>query len=423
MAKIDLSKLRSALKGLGFLRVYSVLLLPAVIVLAGLLVMTAAVLMGRSFKAKVESQSIPMGNQIKGFQTRADNSLVARQVDVEREYQDAYQQDANLIELLAVRSTQRELLSYDIFPRPSDVSTLLFASFGDSFRKGVEELIAKVNARDCPSEDDLKAPELGGGPGAWMLGMDSRAGGAGGTNRERITEEICQARAKAASVYANPDDIAGYVFWENYQYKDFNTAVDDCWFWQLGYWIIQDVFDTVGAANKGSNSVYTSPVKRIMRVGFTTPDKMFRGLAGSAIPQDRPKYVLEPQNQLTESCTARISSGDFYVVHFSLVVIVIPGEILPFMKELCSVKEHRFAGYKGDENPQVFRHNQITVLESTAKAVESAAGSEHQYYRYGGDAVEQLELVCEYIFSKKGCEPINPESAKKANESAQAATN
>jgi hypothetical protein len=415
MAKIDLSKLRGALKGLGFLRVYSVLLLPAVIVLAGLAVMAAAVLMGRSFRARVESQSIPMGNQIKGLQTRADNSLVARQVDVEREYQDAYQQDVNLIELLAVHSAQRELLSYNIFPKPNDTSALLFTGFGASFRKGVEGLIAKVNARDCPSEDELKASELNKTARPGIFGMDSHPSGAGGSNKERITEQICQDRAKNASVYANPDDIPGYLLWQNYDYKDFNTAVDDCWHWQIAFWIIQDVFDTVHKLSNGSNSVYDSPVKRIMRIGFTSPSKLFDDKSASAADKQKPKYVLKPKDQLTESCTARVTNDDFLVIHFSLSVIVNASEILPFMKELCSAKEHRFTGYKGDEPPQVFKHNQITILESTTRPVDTGA-REHRYYRYGGDAVEELDIVCEYIFYKKGYEPISPESYRKADE-------
>jgi hypothetical protein len=418
MAKIDLSKLRDVLKGLGFLRVYSVLLLPAVIVLAGVAVMTAAVLMGRSFKAKVESQSIPMGRQIKGLQSQADNSLVARQVDVEREYQDAYQEDVNLIESLAVQSTQRELLSYNIFPKPTDTSALLFTGFGASYRKGIEELITKVNARDCPSKEELKADELNKTPGAWMSGTDSRAGG---TNIERITEQICQTRAKNASVYANPDDIPGYQFWKNYEYKDINTAVNDCCFWQLGYWIIQDVFDTVHKLNNGSNSVYDSPVKRIMQISFVSSNKTLTAKSGSTADSQKPRCVNKPEDQMTEACTARISNDDIDVVHFRVSVVVRATEILPFMKELCSAKEHRFAGYKGDEQAKVFKHNQITILESTNRPVDMRA-KEHQTCRYGGDAVEQLDIICEYIFYKKGYEPINPYAAKKADAQSKAAS-
>jgi len=37
----------------------------------------------------------------------------------------------------------------------------------------------------------------------------------------------------------------------------------------------------------------------------------------------------------------------------------------------------------------------------------------HDLYRYGEDAVVELELVCEYIFNKKGYDEIKPELVKK----------
>ena len=93
----------------------------------------------------------------------------------------------------------------------------------------------------------------------------------------RIVEEICQARAKSASVYANPQSVCGYDFWQAYQYVNMDDSIKDCWYWQLGYWIIEDVFSTVRTINAGSNSVFSSPVKRIDRIGFVTPDALVSG--------------------------------------------------------------------------------------------------------------------------------------------------
>ena len=401
MGKIDLSKLKDLMKGLGGLRVYLVLIWPAVILLACGAVLTAAWLMGGSLKQKADRESVPMGNQVREMLKKLP---AAGQAEVEKQYQDAYQQDANLIKLLSVESSQRELLSYDIFPQPKDTSTLLFTRFGAKFRQGVEGLIAKVRGGDCPSAEELNAArQTGKSPG--FLGLS----GAGGAS-SRIVEEICHARAKSVSIYANPETVSGYDFWKAYQYSNMDDSVKDCWFWQVGYWIIEDVFSTAGAMNAGSSSVLTSPVKRVEQVGFVRPEALLN--AGAATTsQERPKYVNKPDEQLTESFTGRISNENIDVVHFSMVVVLSSKAIIPFMRELCSAKEHRFMGFTGQEPAKVFKHNQITVLESRVKPVDLTS-VEQRYYRYGSDSVVEVEFVCEYIFNKKGYDAVKPELIK-----------
>jgi hypothetical protein len=403
MGKIDISKLKDLTKGLGGLRVYLVLIWPAVILLACGAVLTAAWLMGSSLKQKAARESVPMGDQVREMLKKLP---AAGQAEEERRYQDAYRQDANLIKSLSVESTQRELLSYDIFPQPKDTSTLLFTRFGARFRQGVEGLIAKVRGGDCPGAEELQAArQTGSSPGF------SRSSGAGGVSASsRIVEEICHARAKSVSVYADPGTASGYDFWKTYQYSNMDDSVKDCWFWQVGYWIIDDVFSTVGTMNTGSSSVLTSPVKRVERVGFLTPDALLNAGAGKA-SQDRPKYVTKPEEQLTESFTGRVSNEDIDVVHFSMVVVLSSKAIIPFMRELCSAKEHGFTGFTGQESAKVFKHNQITILESRVKPVDLMS-ADHQYYRYGSDSVVEVELVCEYIFNKKGYDAVKPELIK-----------
>jgi hypothetical protein len=398
MGKIDISKLKDLMKGLGGLRVYLVLIWPAVILLACGAVLTAAWLMGSSLKQKADRESVPMGNQVREMLKKLP---AAGQAEVERQYQDAYRRDANLIKSLSVESAQRELLSYDIFPQPKDTSTLLFTRFGAKFCQGVEGLIAKVRGGDCPGAEELQAARQAG----------SSPGGAGGLSASsRIVEEICHARARSVSVYADPGTVSGYDFWKTYQYSNIDDSVKDCWFWQVGYWIIEDVFSTVGTMNAGSSSVLTSPVKRVERVGFVTPDALFTAGAGKT-SQERPKYVTKPEEQLTESFTGRVSNENIDVVHFSMVVMLSSKAIIPFMRELCSAKEHGFTGFTGQESAKVFKHNQITILESRVKPVDLTS-ADHQYYRYGSDSVVEVEFVCEYIFNKKGYDAIKPELIK-----------
>jgi hypothetical protein len=408
MAKIninlsDISKLKDLLKGFGGfkgLRILSVLIWPGVILLASCGILVAAWLIGNNLKQKANKESMPMSNQIKSM---LKTSPAAGQVEVEKRYQEAFQQDVNLIKDLSVESTERELLSYDIFPKPKDTSTLLFTRFGTRYCQAIDGLLLKVNARDCPSSEEITTAQqsAGGSVSARFSGGASR-----------IIDEICQARAKSVSVYATPQSICGYDFWQTYQYSNMDESIKDCWYWQLGYWIIEDVFSTVGAMNAGSASVLNSPVKRVVGIGFVTPDAILGSDTTAAKgSQDRPKYVTKPEEQLTESFTGRLTNDEIDVVHFSVVLVVNSKAIIPFMQELCSGKEHKFMGITGQEPAKVFKHNQITVLESRVKSVDMTL-PKNQYYRYGSDSVVEVEIVCEYIFNKKGYDAIKPEQVK-----------
>ena len=60
---------------------------------------------------------------------------------------------------------------------------------------------------------------------------------------------------------------------------------------------------------------------------------------------------------------------------------------------------------------KTFRHNQITILQSDIRPVVFT-NEEHKLYRYGDDAVVQLDLICEYIFDKGGYDAIKPKWVK-----------
>ncbi len=398
----DLLKIFGTLKGL---RVLSVLVWPGIILLACAGVLGAALIMGSGLKQKADKESVPMGNQIKGL---LKTSPAAGQADVERRYQEAFQEDANKIRQLSIQSTKRELLSYDIFPAPKDTSTLLFTRFGVKYRSQIEGLITKINGGDCPSKEEIEtAQKTVSNPGFARLTTQTSE------VSSRVMDDICMAKAKLFSVYANADGVSGYDFWKSYQYTNMPDSIKDCWFWQISYWVIEDVFSTVGTMNAGSSSVISSPVKRVERVGFSTPDGLFgSGGTGGKGLQDRPKYVSKPDEQLTESFTKRVCNEDIDVVHFSAVVVLSSKAIIPFMRELCSAKEHKFMGFNGQEPAKVLKHNQITILESRVKPLSSISNAEHQYYRYGNDSIVELELVCEYIFNKKGYDEIKPDSVK-----------
>ncbi|MHC4602766.1 MAG: hypothetical protein ACYS6W_05480 [Planctomycetota bacterium] len=446
---MDISKIKDVI--LSVFKTHSSLLVPVVIGLVAVLLFIPSLLMSSKLKGQVSRESITNRGGRIGLLSR---SAVAReQWKEEQVYQQEHKKDANAIDDLAMQSTQRELLSYTIFPAPKDRSQFIFEQFGQQFRSALDKLLDRIKAGECPSKADFEKSLQS------SLGSDSsnrfdevmgvpygRLGGA----RAEIQDALCRARAESASIYANPVNLGGYEFWGNYEYKGMDEAIKDCWYYQLAYWIIEDVIDTIETMNTDSDSVLASPVKRLLGVMFTFTDEFSRGDYSSVmasgrypgrevVPGGKPSYVLSVRDGLTNPWTRRMCNDDIDVMHFNVRVVVSSKEILPFMRQLCSAKQHKFKGFFNEGQEQIFKHNQITILESkiglvAQGRVEGAAAYEgtgvlfeyregsspydenrgmHDLYRYGEDAVVELELICEYIFNKKGYDEIKPELVNK----------
>ena len=399
-------KFKDILQKLSFIKDYSSLVVPAVIVAVAVIILMLTQLMSSRLCGRVERESVSQkGKKVKSLV----RSAVAReQWKLEQQYQDAYERDANQIALLVRQTTERELLSYKIFPEPKDPSMLIFVEFGQQFRSGIEQLLASIKAGECPTEAEL--------------GKSLPSSGSKRTSRRlsevdaTIKEELCQVKAKSASIYCNPTALAGYEFWEEYKYYDVGKeeSVRQCWYRQLGYWIIEDVIKAIATMNSASENVLTSPVKRLLSVDFASGGRQssMSSRGKTASDSDRPHYVLSSVDALTEPCTRRYCNDDVDIVHFKLVVLVSVKAVLPFMTELCSAKEHEFRGFSGQGPKQTFRHNQITILESDIQSI-NLEDEEHELYRYGDDALVELSLICEYLFNKSSYEEIKPESVKK----------
>jgi len=428
---MDMPKFKVSLEGLSFLKSYSSLLWPVIIVLSAVIFLVLSPLMGGKLEKRISKESISAGKEVK---YRNEEAVSARQSDEEKKYQDAYENDANQIAALARQSSLRELLSYKIFPEPKETSSLIFDEYREHFLGGIDELLVNVNAKDCPTDAELEraVSSLSAMSGQTRRGRSrsfSLFGGRRGSSSQlnevddMIVLELCRARAESASVYVNPSDLSGYEFWKAFEYTGMDKAVEECWYWQLGYWIIEDVIDTIVATNSGSESVLTSAVKRLLNVSFVKSARSFTssrssrsrnrrtvgtGVRGAA---DRPSYVLSNGDGLTEPCTGRFCSDEIDVVHFNLSVLIRTKEVPLFMQQLCSSKEHKFKGFSGDEPEQTFAHNQITILECDISPVDQSK-DEHKPYVYGEDALVKLDLTCEYIFDSKGYDEIKPEVIK-----------
>jgi len=435
--------IKDVLRKLSFLKNNLALLVPIVIVIVALLLFIPTQILGKRLQATVEEKSVGPGKQIDSL-LRDVNSVA--EAEALEEYINAYAQDANEIETLMAQTVQRELLSYNIFPDTTETSIVLYEDFGRVFREGIEAMLVRMNAGTCPRQDEIdvalksapRQPQMRGGPGGGYgdpYGGAGRYGGGGGAAygggsgrrsyrtmgpmQRKIVDQICLDRASRAGVYAGPAEIAGYAYWNTWKFEDKDKAYQDCWYWQLGYWIIEDVAETVRAMNEGSENLLQAPVKRLMSVDFKMKRNRGRRRGGRTAQRvdtedQRPTYATDTKDALTTPCTGRFTSEEksLDVVQFDVRVIVNVDHIVPFMEELCSAKPHTFRGFQGEQPAQTFKHNQISVLESSVGPVDRESRA-NESYRYGDLPVVELDLLCEYVLSRTpGFEDIKPQQIK-----------
>ena len=418
---MDLSKLKD-IKGIfkkaAFLKNYTKLLIPVVITLVAVVFLAVTPMLAGGLKDQIEDNSIDAARELESLRR---DPFPMEQWKVEQEYQSAYESDVNKINKLAIQTTQRELLNYEIFPEPKKESVMLFRQeFGRQYHASLEKLADKVNGQDCPSEAEIKqriersSGEGGGRMRRSLTGRNPRSSQRG--QEEIITDVLCKERAQSSGVYLSVNQLPGYFFWDDYQYESLEIALADCWYSQLAYWVVEDIITTAGKMNSSSASVLNNPVKRIVSIEFepgSSSRRSGRRSDTSSAANPLPAYVTSEENWLTNSITGRVSDETLDILHFETSVVVDSRRVLEFMNTLCSGRKHTFRGFDGNSPAKTFMHNQITVLESDAVSFNRQEG-EHLRYRYGEAPVVRLDLTCEYQFYKAGYEEIKPEVVKQA---------
>jgi hypothetical protein len=452
---MDLSNLKNSLQKLSVFKNKS-LLIPVIIVLVSILLFIPTLLISGELKKKIQTDSIDKAlNQIKRLQQKGVSEGLLEEKTKQLQ---ARSNDANQIKALAVETTQRQMLLPDIFDvnDPNKLSPVIFQQFGQKYQTQIEQLIANASiagakrAGDCPSQTELNRAieqagatrsrrgmgmdlyDMGGRgamPGTLRRPSAGRGGPIGGLRMmsevERlVVDQVCKKRAEEISFYVTPSELSGYTFWEKYDLNTKKTeAVEDCWYYQLGYWVIEDIFDTITTMNADYDNVLDAPVKRLMRVNFTMDTnrggmgfaRVNRGRlrATTGDNKDRPRYVISTDKKtwLTEPCTGRYSGDEIDVIHFDVVCVVSTKDFMPFIQKLCSAKEHKYIDQSGQEH--TYKHNQITILETNFTSVDKEDITQHNNYCYGDGGVIELDLICEYVFNKEAYENVKPESVKK----------
>ena len=418
-----MKKLKMNMDFMTVIKRHMALVVPIAILVVALIVILLAIMKTSSNKKMME-QSVRDGKKVSSLAKNTPSEKQWKRVQL---FQANHKNDADAILNLEKETTTRELISYKIFPEPKDKSRQLFDDFSVKYKTAILDLLKGVNSKDAPHIAEITSIIGGAGAGG---GRDNLLGRGGipttGAKVPPAVDAFCNKRAQSISVYANPSSLIWYNYWENFEFKGTDEAVKDCWYSQIAYWVYSDVFATINALNSDSNSVFTSPVKRLMGVSFaspvqsgvvssgTTTDRRGGGGVTASAFSDVPVFFGKKGVPIfgVEPWTTRKTDDKSDVMHFNVSVVIPREVVMPFLKELCSVKSHAFKGWDGSGSLRDgLEHNQITVLNMVAKSVDSRS-EDHQYYRYGSQPVIELSLICEYIFNRDAYATIMPEAVK-----------
>jgi hypothetical protein len=402
------------------LKKYSAMLVPVGITLAALVLIVATILMGGSLKTQMAASS----KQAATIKQLLSSPLSDKQWEVEKTYEDAHQKDAEAIAAYGSQSSQRELLSYAMFPAPeaNETSNTLYHNFAKTYSQAIDKLVSRMRGGQPHTQAEIAM--------ATRSGMTS---GSAANLKEQMEQE-CLKRARSMGVYAGPYAFAGYDYGSSLTVTNRDRALAQCWFWQVAYWVQEDIADTIVAVNAASKDELESPVKRLIAISFAAPDASLvvragrtGGSSGPSIgtggaegafmlgmDPEAPKYFVTGMIDNvapTGSLTGRVTNEDIDVVHFTFAVVMRSSSLMPFVKQLCSEKKHVFKGFDGKAAPQELVHNQITVIGGSVSPVDVTV-DETLNYRYGTEALYKVNFVCEYIFSRSGYDAIKPAIVK-----------
>jgi hypothetical protein len=420
LKNLDVKKLLGSVKNVNFtsLKKYSSLFPSIGLLLVAGVIFILTLLMGGSVGKKMQ-QSVRAANDIR---SKISQTPSEAEVAEAQQYYQKYAEDASKVDAVALKTSMRELICYNpvIFPEPVDKSTQIYDRFGSQYRDAIGKLMERIRAKDAPSDAEIRSRTGTGNPAAGEGGVF--AGRTAPTGPlSAMVDAFCLQRADEIPVYANPESFNWYGFWEKYTYRSKDQALTDCWNSQVAYWIYEDVIRTIEVFNTGSDKVSKSPVKRLLGVCFSGPVVImssstaggFEGLGGfgGMMPgmrnstanafQDIPAYVKGSSVYLPIPWTGRMSNDEMDAK-----------SVMPFMKELCSAKPHTFREkFEQNGKEENASHNQITILQYQHQPVVRNNPA-HTYYRYGKEAVVQVDLVCEYIFNRKAYDVIKPAPIK-----------
>ena len=203
--------------------------------------------------------------EVDGFRSQAVSEDEKIQAQT---YADDYQEHLEQMETWVQETTRRPVLFRAVFPKLSneDFKDNHFEEFAKRYCSFVDSQLERLRAGTCPSpqeeeqtiarffEEHLK--------GSATTSIDEAA------QMERIRNELCQKRAQECVVYADSSVFCCVGHWQCLP-RLATPMYLDAWYTQLAAWIQEDVVTAIAQINGSSQSVLTSPVKRVFEITFT----------------------------------------------------------------------------------------------------------------------------------------------------------
>lgn len=197
------------------------------------------------------------------------------------------------VEKWVAQTTRRAVLFRAVFPQLTNIgdNEIRFREFARRYCTFVESLLVRLDAGSCPSlmEEtqtiDKFFEEHVQDSGA--MEVDERE------QENRIRNELYRKRAGECVVYADTGVFCAYDHWRSKPSLD-PPMYEDAWYTQLAAWIQEDVVDAIATINGSSQSVLTSPVKRLLEVSF----------AGGA-PEGNPTETYSHSRNDRGNCVSR----------------------------------------------------------------------------------------------------------------------
>ena len=182
-------------------------------------------------------------------------------------YADDYQKNLEQMETWVRETTRRPVLFRAVFPKLNNEldKDSRFEEFAKRYCSYVDSLLFRLRAGRCPSpqeeeqtiarffEEHLK--------GSSATRLDEAE------QMERIRNELCQKRAQECVVYADSGAFCAYSHWQRLP-RLATPMYQDAWYTQLASWVQEDVVSAIIKINGSSQSVLTSPVKRLLEITF-----------------------------------------------------------------------------------------------------------------------------------------------------------
>jgi len=349
--------------------------------------------------------------------------------------------DRDAVKTLAHQTTDRPVIYEPVFPELKNENDRIYhyQVFSDQYCRLIDKFLLGLQAGDSPSdaEEEKKREEFPN-----ISGTSSQSRSASENEQiEKLLEDFRRERAKQISIYATTDSFCCYDHWKSKPMGDKKTMLLDSWFTQVAAWIQHDVVQAIEQINSSSDSVFDSPVKRLIEISFsgsaaagkgtqesieTTPVK-YKGGAPRHYSESQiflPAYITKIQRQgtgdptagpsikgeMVPSFTKRACDDLIHVVHFEVGVVIDSTKINDFFTTLQSEK-YTYLPQPDGTNLKQNKRNQITVIHLNIEPVNIEAESSAGYY-YGPASVKVLRLVGEYVFFAGGYEKYLPQPVK-----------